>query len=149
MTCKMKFNNRKVVLCFFGDGAANQGIFHESLNLASIWGLPVIYICENNIYGMSTPTSYAFNIDKISDRKLAYGIDGLTIDGNDVTQVSLNTIAHFVQNCRQGKGPVLIEAVTYRWKGHSKSDAQVYRSKQELKSWMEKDPIERYSKQLD
>lgn len=147
LTCKLKFGNRKVVLCFFGDGAANQGIFHESLNLASIWDLPVIYICENNVYGMSTPTSYAFNINRISDRKLAYGIDGLTIDGNDLGQV-YNTIYHFAQRCRLGKGPVLVEAVTYRWKGHSKSDAQVYRSKQEVRSWMAKDPIARYLKYL-
>ncbi len=147
LTCKMKYANEKMVLCFFGDGAANQGIFHESVNMASIWGLPVIYFCENNIYGMSTPTDDAFNIDKISDRKLAYGIEGLTIDGNDVAQV-YNTVAHFAQACRKGKGPVLIEAQTYRWKGHSKSDAQVYRSKKEVKEWMQKDPIKRYAQKL-
>ncbi len=147
LTCKMKYGNKKIIICFFGDGAANQGIFHESVNMASIWGLPAIYLCENNIYGMSTPISDAFNIEKISDRKSAYGIDGLTIDGNDLAQV-YNTVTHFAQNCRKGKGPVLIESRTYRWKGHSKSDAQVYRSKEEVKSWMEKDPIKRYAKKL-
>jgi len=147
LTCKMKYGNQKMVICFFGDGAANQGIFHESVNMASIWDLPVIYLCENNIYGMSTPTSYAFNIDKISDRKLAYGIEGLTIDGNDLIQV-YNTVAYFAEKCRKGQGPVLIEARTYRWKGHSKSDAQVYRSKEEVRSWMEKDPIKRYGERL-
>ncbi|MGM0366835.1 MAG: thiamine pyrophosphate-dependent dehydrogenase E1 component subunit alpha [Actinomycetota bacterium] len=147
LTCKMKYGNQKMVICFFGDGAANQGIFHESVNMASIWDLPVIYLCENNIYGMSTPTDYAFNIDKISDRKSAYGIEGLTIDGNDLVQV-YNTIAHFADRCRKGKGPVLIEARTYRWKGHSKSDAQVYRSKEEVKSWIEKDPLKRYAARL-
>ncbi len=147
LTCKMKYGNKKMTICFFGDGAANQGIFHESVNMASIWDLPIIYLCENNIYGMSTPTSDAFNIDGISERKCAYGIDGLTIDGNDVVEM-FNTVSHFAKRCREGKGPVLIEAVTYRWKGHSKSDAQVYRSKEEVKSWMEKDPIKRYRKLL-
>ncbi len=147
LTCKMKYKNQKITVCFFGDGAANQGIFHESVNMASIWDLPIIYLCENNIYGMSTPTDDAFNIDTISDRKLAYGIEGLTIDGNDVAQV-YNTVSHFASECRKGKGPVLIEARTYRWKGHSKSDAQVYRSKEEVKSWIQKDPIKRYAKKL-
>ncbi len=147
LTCKVKHDNSKIVICFFGDGAANQGIFHESVNMASIWNLPIIYLCENNIYGMSTPTSDAFNIDRISDRKCAYGIDGMTIDGNDIVEV-FNTVKYFAKRCREGKGPVLIESVTYRWKGHSKSDAQVYRSKEEVKSWKEKDPIARYKKFL-
>ncbi|MCL4378518.1 MAG: thiamine pyrophosphate-dependent dehydrogenase E1 component subunit alpha [Actinobacteria bacterium] len=142
LTCKLKKNNR-VVLCFFGDGAANRGIFHSSLNMASIWNLPIIYVCENNVYGLSMPVKDAFNIKKISDRKFAYGIDGLTIDGNDITEV-FNCINHFAEKCRNGKGPFLIESLTYRWKGHSKSDAQVYRTKEEVKSWMERDPIKKY-----
>ncbi len=146
LTCKMKKNGR-VVVCFFGDGAANQGIFHGSLNIASIWGLPVIYLCENNVYGMSTPAKEAFNIAKISDRKLAYGIDGITIDGNNLAEV-FNTVSHFADACRAGSGPVLIESLTYRWGGHSKSDAQVYRTKEEVKEWIEKDPIGRYKKIL-
>ncbi len=142
LTCKMKKNGR-IVVCFFGDGAANQGIFHGSVNMASVWDLPVIYLCENNIYGMSTPIKEAFNIERISDRKSAYGIEGLTIDGNNLVEV-FNAVSHFAGECRTGKGPVLIESLTYRWKGHSKNDAQVYRTKEEIRQWMEKDPIRRY-----
>ena len=142
LTCKMK-KNGKIVVCFFGDGAANQGIFHSSLNMASIWDLPVIYLCENNVYGMSTSIKDAFNIEKISDRKSAYGIEGLTINGNDLVEV-FNTVSYFAGSCRAGKGPVLIESLTYRWTGHSKSDAQVYRTREEIKKWVERDPIKRY-----
>ena len=146
LTCKMK-KNGKIVVCFFGDGAANQGIFHGSINMASIWDLPIIYLCENNVYGMSTSVKEAFNIEKISDRKCAYGIEGLTIDGNNLVEV-FNAVLHFNGECRAGRGPVLIESLTYRWMGHSKSDAQVYRTKEEIKQWVEKDPIERYKKIL-
>ncbi len=146
LTCKMK-KNGKMVICFFGDGATNRGIFHGSINMASIWDLPVIYLCENNVYGMSTPVKEAFNITKISDRKVAYGIDGLTIDGNNVIEV-FNVISHYRDECLEGKGPVLVEALTYRWRGHSKSDAQIYRTKEEVKSWMDGDPIIRYGKEL-
>ncbi|MEA2015447.1 MAG: thiamine pyrophosphate-dependent dehydrogenase E1 component subunit alpha [Actinomycetota bacterium] len=142
LTCRMK-KNGKMVVCFFGDGAANRGIFHGSLNLASVWSLPVIYLCENNTYGMSTPLKQAFNIKKISDRKSAYGIDGLTIDGNNLVEV-FNVVSHFADRCRIGEGPVLIESLTYRWKGHSKSDVQVYRTKEEVRKWKEKDPIKKY-----
>jgi len=146
LTCKMKKNGR-VVLCFFGDGAANQGIFHSSLNMASIWSLPVIYFCENNTYGMSTPIKEAFNVERISDRKASYGIEGLTIDGNNLVEV-FNTVSHFSDECRAGKGPVLIESLTYRWSGHSKSDAQVYRTREEVDNWKKKDPIGRYKEVL-
>jgi pyruvate dehydrogenase E1 component alpha subunit len=146
LTCKMR-KNGKITVCFFGDGAANLGIFHSSINMASIWDLPVIYLCENNVYGMSTPVKEAFNIEKISDRKAAYGIKGLTIDGNDLVEV-FNTVSHFADECRAGRGPVLIECLTYRWKGHSKSDAQVYRKKEEVKGWKEKDPIKKYKNVL-
>ena len=146
LTSIMK-KNGKTVLCFFGDGATNRGIFHGSVNMASIWDLPVIYFCENNVYGMSTPVKDSFNIAKISDRKYAYGIEGLTIDGNDVIEV-FNTVSHFRQYCLDGKGPVLIEAKTYRWRGHSKSDAQVYRTKEEVREWMDRDPIKRYAEAL-
>jgi TPP-dependent pyruvate/acetoin dehydrogenase alpha subunit len=146
LTCKMK-KNGKITICFFGDGASNLGIFHSSINMASIWDLPVIYLCENNVYGMSTPVKESLNIEKISDRKAAYGIKGLTIDGNNLVEV-FNTVSHFADECRAGRGPVLIESLTYRWKGHSKSDAQVYRKKEEVKSWKEKDPIKRYKNVL-
>ncbi len=146
LTCKMK-ENGKITVCFFGDGAANLGIFHSSVNMASIWKLPVIYLCENNVYGMSTSVKDALNIERISDRKVSYGIDGLTIDGNNLIEV-FNAVSHFADECRSGRGPVLIESLTYRWKGHSKSDAQVYRKKEEVKKWMEKDPIITYKKAL-
>jgi len=146
LTCKMK-KNGKIVICFFGDGAANQGIFHSSINIASIWDLPIIYLCENNVYGMSTSVKEAFNIEKISDRKCAYGIEGLTIDGNNLVEV-FNTVSHFSGECRAGRGPVLIESLTYRWSGHSKSDAQVYRTREEIRQWVERGPIERYKKIL-
>lgn len=146
LTCKMK-NNGKIVVCFFGDGASNRGIFHGSLNMASIWDLPVIYLIENNMYGMSTPAKEILNIKKISDRKYAYGIDGLTIDGNDLVEV-FNTISHFGSLVRKGKGPVLVESLTYRHKGHSKSDAQIYRTKEEVSAWKAKDPILRYKELL-
>jgi TPP-dependent pyruvate/acetoin dehydrogenase alpha subunit len=146
LTCRMKEKD-KIVLCFFGDGAANRGNFHGSLNMASIWDLPIIYVCENNQYGMSMPAKEAFNIKRISDRKCAYNIEGMTVDGNNIVEV-YNTIKHFTVYWRCGKGPVLVECLTYRWKGHSKSDAQVYRAKEEVKDWMDRDPIPRYRNTL-
>jgi pyruvate dehydrogenase E1 component alpha subunit len=146
LTCKLK-EKRKMVVCFFGDGATNRGIFHETVNIASIWNLPIIYLCENNVYGMSMPVKEAFNIKRISDRKASYGIEGITIDGNNIAEV-FNTVSYFASKCRDGSGPILIECLTYRWKGHSKSDAQVYRTKEEVRQWMGKDPIERYKKVL-
>lgn len=146
LTSKLKKLN-KIVVCFFGDGAANRGNFHGALNMASIWDLPIIYVCENNKYAMSMPFEEAFNISRISDRKTSYGMEGITIDGNNVVEV-FNTVKYFSDYTRNGKGPVLIECITYRHKGHSKSDAQVYRTKEEVKEWMEKDPIKIYKNYL-
>ncbi len=137
----------QVVLTLFGDGAANEGAFHESLNMAAIWNLPVIYLCENNQYAMSMPVEHAFKIEQISDRAAAYGMTGLTVDGNDVIAV-FKAVQAAAKRARDGHGPTLIEAVTYRWKGHSKSDRQLYRTRDEVKEWMEKDPIERFRKVL-
>lgn len=130
----------KIVLCFFGDGASNEGNFHESLNIASIWKLPVIYLCENNLYGMSTHMRRHMNIENVADRASAYGIPGYVIDGNNPIEV-YNKIKEASEYVRTGNGPVLIEAKTYRWLGHSKSDACVYRTKEELEEWKEKCPI--------
>jgi pyruvate dehydrogenase E1 component alpha subunit len=130
----------KVVLSFAGDGSTNEGNFHESLNLASIWKLPVIFYIENNLYGMSNPIGKHMNITDIADRASSYGIPGVICDGNDVFDV-YQTVQEAAKHCREGKGPVLIEAKTYRWDGHSKSDAQVYRTMEERKEWMAKDPI--------
>lgn len=146
LTCALKKNN-KVVIGFFGDGASNEGMFHESLNLASVWKLPVIYLCENNQYGMSTSVKESMNIDRVSKRAASYGIDGITIDGNDIIEV-YNTVSHFAKNCRENKGTVLIESLTYRWRGHSKHDSQVYRTKEEVERWKKLDPIKKYKEYL-
>ncbi len=137
----------KVVLVFFGDGAANEGAFHESLNLASIWKLPVIYYCENNQYAMSMAIERAANVENVSDRACAYGIPGVTMDGNDLLAVYEATKAAAAR-ARRGEGPTLIEAKTYRWKGHSKSDKQRYRTRDEVKEWQERDPIVRLRERL-
>ena len=135
---------QQVVAAVFGDGGANTGAFHESLNMASIWDLPVIYFCENNQYAMSMPFARAFNIARISDRAAAYGIAGVTVDGNDLLAV-YDAVQRAVARARAGEGPTLIEAVTYRWKGHSKSDRQAYRTRDEVKEWQQKDPIQRFA----
>ncbi len=137
----------QVVLTLFGDGAANEGAFHESLNMASIWNLPVIYLCENNQYAMSMAFEKAFKIEQISDRAAAYGMPGETIDGNDVIAV-FKAVQKAAKRARDSHGPTLIEAITYRYKGHSKSDRQLYRTREEVKEWMEKDPIQRFRKLL-
>lgn len=140
-------NTGKVVLCFFGDGASNQGIFHEALNLAAIWGLPVVYFCENNQYGMSMRVDRAIAVEHISDRACAYGFPGVTIDGNDLIAVYEAT-KEAVARARAGEGPTLVEGITYRWKGHSKSDPDRYRTKEEVESWKAKDPIKRFEELL-
>ncbi len=137
----------QLVLCLFGDGAANEGAFHESLNMASIWKLPVLYLCENNAYAMSMPVQKSMNIAQISQRACAYGIPGETIDGNDLTAVH-QAVAKAAEYIRAGNGPYLLEMLTYRWKGHSKSDRQAYRTRDEVKEWMEKDPVRRFAAHL-
>ena len=137
----------KVILVFFGDGAANEGAFHESLNLASIWNLPVIYLCENNQYAMSMSVARSMNVDDVSARAASYNIPGVTVDGNDTIAVYAATLAA-AERARTGGGPTLIEAKTYRYKGHSKSDKQRYRTKEEVQEWQEKDPIGRLSRQM-
>lgn len=138
----------KVVLVFFGDGAANEGAFHESLNLASIWNLPVVYFCENNHYAMSMPITASARLANLSDRAAAYAIPGVTVDGNDLLAVYAAT-CQAVERARSGQGPTLIEAKTYRWKGHSKSDKQRYRTKEEVKEWQGRDPILRLAAHLE
>ncbi|SKC87865.1 thiamine pyrophosphate-dependent dehydrogenase E1 component subunit alpha [Maledivibacter halophilus] len=137
----------KIVLCFFGDGAANEGSFHEALNLASVWKLPVIFYCENNLYGMSTPMAKHMNIEDIAKRAESYGIPGYIVDGNDAVAV-YKRVKEAAGYVRSGKGPVLIESKTYRWLGHSKSDANIYRTKEEIEKWKKKCPIKRLRKYL-
>lgn len=137
----------QVILCFFGDGAANRGIFHEALNMAAIWTLPVVYLCENNQYGMSMSVERAFPIEDIADRATAYDMPGVVVDGNDVTAVYEATL-EAVERARGGGGPSLIEGKTYRWKGHSKSDQERYRTKEEVETWKERCPIRRFRARL-
>ncbi len=144
LSIKMRKTDQ-VVLTLFGDGAANEGAFHESLNMAAIWNLPVVYLCENNQYAMSMAFERAFKIEEISSRAAAYGIAGETIDGMDVIAV-YKAVQTAAKRARAGHGPTLIEAVTYRYKGHSKSDRQLYRTREEVKEWMKKDPIEKFRK---
>ena len=133
----------QIVLCFFGDGAANLGPFHESLNMAAIWTLPVVYVCENNQYAMSFSVKKAFAIERISDRAAAYGMPGVTVDGNDVLAV-YEAVSQAAKRARAGEGPSLIENVTYRWRGHSKSDVNRYRTREEIEAWKKKCPIKRF-----
>jgi len=137
----------QVMLCFFGDGAANRGIFHEALNMASIWTLPVIYVCENNQYGMSMSVERAFPIKDIADRAAAYNMPGVVVDGNEVLAVYEATL-EAVERARGGGGPSLIEGKTYRWKGHSKSDQERYRTKEEVEKWKERCPLRRFRAKL-
>lgn len=137
----------QVCLVIFGDGAANTGAFNESLNLASIWDLPVVFLCENNQYAMSMPVEEAFNIERISQRACAYNMPGVTVDGNEALAV-YHAVREAAEQARSGAGPTLVESVTYRWEGHSKSDSQAYRTRDEVKGWQEQDPIPRFAERL-
>jgi TPP-dependent pyruvate/acetoin dehydrogenase alpha subunit len=130
----------RVVVSFFGDGATNEGAFHEGLNLAAVWDLPVVFLCENNRYGMSMSTARSMRVPQVSERAAAYGMPGVTVDGNNV-QAVYDAVTTAVARARAGDGPSLIEADTYRWKGHSKSDKNLYRTKDEIQEWRERDPI--------
>ena len=141
ITTAMKKIDR-VVVSFFGDGALNEGVFHESLNLASIWNLPVIFVCENNKYAMSLSTHRGFNIEDLAIRASSYGIPGRTVDGNDLSAVY--EAATWARGHARREGPVLLVCDTYRFKGHSKSDANRYRTKEEIEEWKERDPIPRF-----
>lgn len=147
LTSKMK-ELGYVVVCFFGDGSTNEGAFHESLNLASIWNLPVIFFCENNQYAMSGSIKEMTNIQHIAERAASYGIPGELVDGNDLLAVAEVT-KKAVERARNGEGATLIEAKTYRWRGHSRSDARKYRTRDEEKEWKTtKDPIALFKNKL-
>ncbi|MGC9467604.1 MAG: alpha-ketoacid dehydrogenase subunit alpha/beta [Anaerolineae bacterium] len=143
---KMK-KTGNVVLCFFGDGAANTGNFHESLNMASLWDLPVVYIVENNLYAMSVPLESATSKLSIADRGCAYGIPNEVVDGMDVLAVR-EAVARAVEHARSGEGPYLLETRTYRWYGHSRSDPRAYRTKEEEAEWKSRDPIPNFASML-
>lgn len=129
LSAKLRKSNQ-VVVSFFGDGANNQGVFHESLNLASIWKLPVVFVCENNKYGEYTWNGYASACTKISDRAAGYNIPGVTINGNDVVEV-YQTVGEAIERARNGEGPTLIECETFRIQGHGISDPQIYKTEEE------------------
>lgn len=133
----------QVVACFFGEGASNQGTFHESINMASVWALPVVFVCENNLYAMGTRQSRIMSVQNVADRASAYGIPGVMVDGNDVLVV-YEAARTAVERARAGKGPTLIECKTYRHKGHSRVDSGKYRPKEEVEEWLGKDPLKRF-----
>lgn len=137
----------QVTVCFFGDGAANEGAFHEGLNMAALWDLPVVYVCENNLYGASTPFSGAFRVENVADRAAAYGMPGVVVDGMDVEAVYKAAEAA-IRRARQGTGPTLVECKTYRMVGHSRSDPRNYRSREEEAAWQARDPIPHLAQKL-
>ena len=134
-------DTKQVILCFLGDSATNEGTFHESLNMASAWDLPVVYVIENNLYGISVALERVTKVRDLSVRAAAYGINGITVDGNDVLKV-YETVKAAVESARKGQGPTLIECKTYRWKGHHVGDpATQYRTREEEASWRERCPV--------
>ncbi len=139
--------SNQILLSYFGDGATNEGEFHESLNMASTWKLPVVFICDNNQYGMSMHISKVMNVEKISTRAASYGIPGTTVDGNNVLAV-YEAVLEADERARSGEGPSLVDCLSYRWRGHSKSDRNLYRTAQEIDDWKHKCPIRRFKKVL-
>ncbi len=138
---------QEIVACFFGDGALPQGAFHESLNMAALWHLPVVFICENNFYGMGTLVQNAISQEHLYKFDEPYKIPGVRVDGMDVLEV-YGAVTEAAARAREGDGPSLIEAVTYRFRGHSMSDPVEYRSKREERIWLERDPIKNLRKKL-
>ena len=143
---KMK-HQRRVAVCFMGDGATNEGAFHEGVNMGAIWDLPVVYVVENNLYGASTPVSWVMKTKTISERSSAYGIPGVTVDGNDVLGV-YETATAAIDRARDGRGPTLVELVTYRITGHSRRDPALYQPEEEKKNALENEPIGRFAGRL-
>lgn len=139
LSCKLR-KSTQVVVCFFGDGASNRGPFHEGLNVASIWKLPILFLCENNLFASTTPFSYSTSVKSISLRARSYGIPGKSLDGNNVLAVR-EASQQAVERARHGEGPTLLEARTYRLRGHFEGDPQRYRTKEEVEQASRKDPI--------
>ncbi len=140
----------QVTVCFFGDGSSNNGVFHEGLNLASVRRLPVVFVCENNFYGISVSQKQHQLIEDISVRSIAYGMPGVTVDGNDVVAV-FQEAGKAIRRARAGEGPTLLECKTYRWRGHHEGDpnqGRRYRSMEEVQKWMERCPIKRLEQTL-
>jgi pyruvate dehydrogenase E1 component alpha subunit len=140
-------NEPRVAVCFMGDGAINEGAFHEGVNMGAIWSLPVVYVIENNRYSASTPIAQMVRVQKLSDRAVAYGIPGVTVDGNDVLAV-LDAAAEAVARARAGGGPTLVEAMTYRITGHSRRDPCNYQPAEERAEALRREPIGRLAAHL-
>lgn len=136
-----------VVVAFFGEGATGEGMFHEALNMAAIWKLPIVFICENNRYSVSTDCNYSVPVKKVSDRAKAYDIPGITVDGNDIITV-YESAKKYIERARAGEGPSFIEFITYRWEGHYHGEPQVYRTKEEVEEWKKKCPILQFEQRL-
>jgi len=146
----LSVKNRKsgqVVICFFGDGATNNGIFFECLNMASLWKLPVVYVCENNLYGMSVSVERACAVQDLAKKAQAFDMKSDCVDGQDVLAVR-DTVDKWVDYARKGEGPSFIVANTYRYYGHSRSDPRAYRTREEEKFWKERDPIKIFSNKV-
>jgi pyruvate dehydrogenase E1 component alpha subunit len=146
LSIKLKGTDQ-IVACFFGDGASNQGTFHEGINMAAVWKLPVLFVCENNLYAMGTRQTQVMLIKDVADRASSYGVPGVSVDGNDVVTV-YEAAQKAVERARRGEGPTLIECKTYRQKGHSRWDPAAYRPKEEVADWLERDPVRRFRKKL-
>lgn len=136
------FKTGQVVVSFFGDGAANQGCLYESMNVASLWKLPIIYLCENNLYGMTVSTEKALAGGSVAQRAMGFGLPGVLVDGNDCLEV-YKAVSESAERARAGEGPTLVEAKTYRWYGHWQGDPLIYRTREEENAWRQKCPIER------
>jgi len=138
----------QVAVCFFGDGATNIGAFHEALNLSAVWKLPVVFVCENNLYMEYTPIRSVTAVERpAADRAAAYGLDPTVVDGNDVDAV-YEVARRSLDRCRAGGGPVLVEALTYRRGGHSRADPAKYRPEAEVQAWLQRDPVDGYRARL-
>ncbi|MBP8829866.1 MAG: pyruvate dehydrogenase (acetyl-transferring) E1 component subunit alpha [Desulfobacter sp.] len=138
----------RVTACFFGDGAVAEGEFHESLNLASLWQLPVLFICENNYYAMGTALEFSESEVNLSKKAASYRINSFQVDGMDVTQVA-ESAKNAVEDIKSGKGPVFLECLTYRFRAHSMFDAELYRKKTEVNEWKDKGPLVTFKKNLE
>ncbi len=146
LSAKMRGTDQ-VTICFFGDGASNIGRFHEGINMASVWCLPVIFVCENNLWAVSVPSTKSCNVANIADRAIGYGIPGVVVDGMDVMAV-YEAAGEAVSRARNGQGPTLIEAKTYRFRGHFEGDAGAYRPREEIDYWLQRDPIPQFRNAL-
>jgi TPP-dependent pyruvate/acetoin dehydrogenase alpha subunit len=146
LSAKMR-KTSQVAVCFFGDGASNRGPFHEAFNMAAIWKLPVIYVCENNLYAISERSSEYCASENIADRAVAYNMPGVIVDGNDVIEV-YNAVGEAVERARKGGGPTLVECKTYRWRGHFEGEGVEVRPREEIEEWRSRCPIKRFRSEL-